>query len=164
MTRKLVVVVAVLGLTGIVTLAGPNVFAQSTDPHFGTWKRNNAKSKLDPAAPVTQSPTRKYEPFEGDGVRLTVESVGADGKPSKGGWAAHFDGKPYPDLGNNPWDSVVIRKADPYTYNVSLLDKGKVYSTNTAVVSKDGKTLTITSTRTDENGKTATTVTVWDKQ
>ena len=160
-TRRIFVVVGILGLTGIVALAGRNVFAQSTDPHFGTWKRNNAKSKLDPAAPV---PTRKYEPFEGDGVRMTTEIVGADGKPSRGGYAAHFDGKPYRDLGNNPWDSVVIKKANPYTYDVSLLAKGKVYSTNTAVISKDGKTLTVTSTRTDESGKTTTTVTVWDKQ
>ena len=78
-------------------------------------------------------------------MRLTVETVGADGKPRTGGYAAHFDGKPYRDLGNNPWDSVVIKKADPYTYEVTLLAKGKVYSTNTAVVSKDGKTLTVTS-------------------
>ena len=159
MAKRLFVVVAVLGL--IVALVEPNVFAQSTDPHFGTWKRNNAKSKRDPAAPIA---TRKYEPFEGDGVRMTVENVGADGKPRTGGYAAHFDGKPYRDLGTNPWYSVVIRTADPYTYNVSLLAKGKVWGTSTAIVSKDGKTLTVTSTRTDESGKTTTDVDVWDKQ
>ena len=146
-------------VTLALAVAVPNVFAQATDPHFGTWK-----PKPNPATPAGQSRTRRYEPFEGDGVRLTIEMVDANGKRTTGGYAAHFDGKPYRDLGTNPWDSVVIRKADPYTYSVSLLAKGKVFSTNTAVVSKDGKTLTVTSTRTDENGKTSTTVDVWDKQ
>ena len=65
MSRTLCVVVAVLGLASIVTLVEPNVFAQSTDPHFGTWKRNIAKSKLDPAAPVAQNQTRKYGAIRG---------------------------------------------------------------------------------------------------
>ena len=158
MARWLLVMVIALAV-------GFPVVAQTSDPHFGTWKVNIAKSKRDPsAAPLVPNATRKYEPFEGDGVRLTVNSFDTTGKPTTGGYAAHFDGKPYKDLGNNPWDSVVIKRVDADTYEATQLAKGKVYGVNTVVVSKDGKTMTVTAKRNDGTGKTVTNITVFDKQ
>jgi hypothetical protein len=154
-----------LFVTVIVLAFGLPVTGQTPNPHLGTWKVNVAKSKRDPSAtPLNATSTRKYEVFEGDGLKLTVDSVDANGKHVTGGWAGHFDGKPNKDLGNNPWDSVAVKRVDAYTYEATQLSKGKVYSSNIASVSKDGKTLTVTSKRTDAAGKTITNITVYDKQ
>jgi hypothetical protein len=50
------------------------------------------------------------------------------------------------------------------THDVSYLKKGKVVTNFTAVVSKDGKTMTLTSKGTDAQGKSASNVAVYEKQ
>ena len=154
-----------LFVTVIVLALGFPVIGQTPNPFVGTWKVNVAKSKRDlSATPLNGNATRKYEVFEGDGMRVTVNSFDATGKPTTGGWAGHFDGKPNKDLGNNPWDSVAVKRVDAYTYEATQLSKGKVYSSNVATVSKDGKTMTVTSKQPNAAGKTITNITVYDKQ
>jgi hypothetical protein len=135
------------------------------DPHFGTWKLNIAKSKRDTSqGPVPQNQIRKYEAFEGNGIKFTAETVAADGSKTSGGYAAHFDGKPYKTTGNQNFDTVILKRVDSHTFQNTLSKAGKVYSTVTNTVSKDGKTMTVSSKGTSANGLAFANIVVFDKQ
>jgi hypothetical protein len=160
MSRWLLVSVVVLA----VCIASP-VFAQ--DAHVGTWKQNFDKTKTVPP-PITPNPnrpqsvTRSYETF-GDGLKATFVTVRADGTTTTSGFSAHFDGKDYPATGTN-FDTIALKKIDNYSFENTNKRGGKVVSTGTNVVSKDGKTMTFTSKGTNASGQPTTTVLVFEKQ
>jgi hypothetical protein len=133
------------------------------DLRLGTWKLNLAKSKYSPG-PAPQSQTRKWEPFEGDGVRFTVETVNADGRRTTGTYSAHYDGKDYPATSVPNADTIALKRLDAYTVEVTNKKAGKVVQTSTGVVSKDGKMMTVTTKGTNANGQISINVTVFDKQ
>src|SRR3989442_13632288 len=60
------------------------------DAFTGTWKLNEAKSKIAPNAPKNN--TVVYE-AAGDNVKITVDGIGNDGKPTHDEWTGKFDGK-----------------------------------------------------------------------
>lgn len=62
------------------------------DSSLGKWKLNVAKSNFDSVAPP-KSDDRIYEAWEGDGVKVTINRVNADGTVTKASYAAHYDGK-----------------------------------------------------------------------
>jgi hypothetical protein len=66
-------IVLVVILAGVSRVAGAD-----GDARLGTWKLNLSKSNYSPGPPP-KSQVRKWEPFEGDGVTFTVETVNADG-------------------------------------------------------------------------------------
>ena len=63
---------------------------------MGTWKLNEAKSKLSAGGP--RNHTVAYT-AAGDSVKVTVEGVDAEGKPARNEWTGKFDGKDYPVTG-----------------------------------------------------------------
>jgi hypothetical protein len=135
---------------------------RAADPFVGTWKLNVAKSKYSEGqAPKTQ--TRTYEPFEGDGVTLTNETVRADGSHTKWTFSAHYDGKDYPYTGNPGLDTIAMKRIDPYTIDIAQKKAGKVVQTGRIVVSKDGKMLTSATKGTDASDP-YTNVQVFDRQ
>jgi hypothetical protein len=139
--------------------------AQTTDPHFGTWKLNPAKSKRDASqGPAAQSQIRKYEPFEKVGIKITIETVTADGSKTSGGYSGHFDGKPFKTVGSQNFDTVVLKRVDSNTFQSTNSKAGKVYQVITNTVSKDGKTLTVTAKGTNAKGQPFTSISVFDKQ
>jgi hypothetical protein len=152
-----VVVALAVGLSSL-------VLAQE-DAHIGMWKQNFAKSKLNPPStnPAPQSSTRKYEKF-GDGLKGTLETVSADGKKSTTTWSAHFDGKDYPFLGSPNFDTIAVKKINNYTFESVIKKGGKVVTTGTNAVSKDGKTLTWTFKGSAVQGQPTSGVTVFEKQ
>ena len=159
MPRVVCIAVAVLVL-GIVSSP-----ALAQDAHFGKWKFNSSKSKYDPASgQPPQSSFRIYEPFEGKGIKMTLEAVTADGKRMSGGYSGHFDGKDYPITGNPNFDTVSMKRIDDRTFENTLKQHGKVVETVHNVVSKDGKTMTITLKGSSASGQPYTNVMVWDKQ
>ena len=156
MYRGLLVAVA-----GLVIVASP-VGAQQV-AHIGKWKLNVAKSKYDPGPPP-QSVTRTFEVFEEDGLKMTSEQVTADGKRITGGYSAHFDGKDYPVLAITYADTVALKRIDANSFEYTLKKNGKVVSTAPVVVSKDGKTMTITSKGTNASGQSVHNVTVYERE
>jgi len=160
MSRALIVGVALLVACGITS----PVLAQQ-DPHFGTWKLNVMKSTTNKAAP--KDAIRTYEPFEGDGVRLTSVTVDGHGKRTTGGFSAHFDGKEYSATGDITYDTMVLKRIDPYTWESTMKKRGKFVETVTNVVSQDGKTMTTTATSAKgkgAGGKPVDRIGVWEKQ
>jgi hypothetical protein len=57
-----------------------------------------------------------------------------------------------------------VKRTSANTYDGTQKKAGKVFSTARAVVSKDGKMMTITIKGTNVNGQPVTSVTVYDKQ
>ena len=81
---------------------------RSDAPQMGTWKRNEAKSKIAPGMPKNH--TVVYEPA-GDDVKVTVDGIGADGKPVPSEQTGKFDGKDYAVTGDATEDVHRIRRS-----------------------------------------------------
>jgi hypothetical protein len=128
---------------------------------MGTWKLNEAKSKFSPGAP--KNTTVVYE-AAGDSVKVTVDGVGADGKPSHNEWTGKFDGKDYPVTGDSSADTRSYKRVDAHTLKLSNKKGDKVTMSGTATVSADGKTRTVTISGTDASGKKVSATAVYDKQ
>jgi hypothetical protein len=128
----------------------------------GTWKLNAAKSKYSPG-PAPKSLTLKFERSEG-GIKLTSDGTDAEGKATHGEYVSKFDGQDVPWAGNPEADTAGAKRIDDNTYENVWKKGGKVTVTARAVVSGDGKTMTITQTGKDSQGRSVANTAVYDKQ
>lgn len=133
----------------------------AADLHMGTWKLNEAKSKLSPGA--TKNQTVVYE-AEGDDVKVIVDGVDKDGKAVHTEWTGKFDGKYSPVTGDPTSDSRAYKRINARTLAITGKQGGKVTLTGRIVVAADGKTRTITTTSTDSSGKKMKNTGFYDKQ
>jgi hypothetical protein len=157
------VVLGVVVTLGVVLGAGiVRVSAQASDARIGTWKLNVAKSKYSPG-PAPQSLTMKVE-APGEGEKFTSEGVNAAGTPTMTQYTANFDGKDYPLTGSQNADKVSLKRIDARTTERTDKKGDKVVLTATRVVSKDGKTMTVTVKGTNAQGQAVDNVAVWEKQ
>jgi hypothetical protein len=80
-------------------------------------------------------------------------------------YTANYDGKDVPVVGNSPYGDMTARtRINPTTTRAVNKKDGKVTTTQTTVVSSDGKTRTVTTKGTNVLGQATDNVTVWDKQ
>jgi hypothetical protein len=152
--RKTALTVAVL-----VLLLGTMCFAQN--PSLGTWKLNEAKSKLTAGFP--KNTTVKYE-ADGDSFKGTVDGVDPQGKPTHSVWVGKFDGKDYPVTGDATTDTRSLKQIDPHTLELINKKGGKVTTTGKIVIAPDGKTRTLTASGTDSMGMKIEGMSFYDKQ
>jgi hypothetical protein len=151
---------AIATVVGIVILAGGIVAAQASDPLIGTWKLNPAKSK----GSTVKSGTTKVEK-DGDGIKLTVEMIPAEGPAYRWSLHAKYDGKDNPVTGNSPYgDVVAIDRVDAHTFHLTSKRGGKVSVTQTIAVATDGKTRTTTTKGADAKGQPIDSVAFYEKQ
>ena len=136
--------------------------AQAPDPLVGTWKLDVAKSTYKPG-PAPKSATVVIEP-EGKGLKIAVDLVSGDGKPMKWGYANMRDGKDSPVTGNPSYDTVSVNQTSPTEGTITYKKGGKTIATAKTMVSKDGKTLTVTTTGTDPTGQAMNNVALYTKQ
>jgi hypothetical protein len=141
--------------------AGGLAVCVAADPHTGTWKLNEAQSKI--AAGNTKNHTVVYADT-GDSVKVTVDGTDADGKPVHSEWTGKFDGKEYPVTGDSTADMRSYTKVDDRTLSMTNKMGGKITMTARIVVSADGKSRTVTVSRTDAAGKKVTSTAMYDKQ
>ena len=132
----------------------------AANPHLGTWKLNEAKSKLAPG--MGKSTTVTYTEQK-DKIKVTVEGVDKDGKPTHGVWVGHADGKTYNMKGNLAWDAAAYKVVNDHTYGITTMKGGKVFTNGESTVSVDGKTRTVTVNGTDADGKKFKSKAVYDK-
>ncbi len=133
----------------------------SSSANMGTWKLNEAKSKIPAMAPKNNMVV--YE-AAGDSVKVTVDGTGGDGKPFHSEWTGQFDGKDYPLTGDPSADTRAYKTVDAHTTDIVNKKDGKVTATGRIVVSADGKSRTLTVSGTDANGKKVKYTTTFDKQ
>ena len=155
MTKTRIAVMA-LALSFMATAA-----AFAADPHMGTWKLNEAKSKM--TAGTTKFDSVTFKNAMGK-VKVTGDGVDANGKPIHVEWSGKFDGKDYPVTGDPSADTRSYRKVDDRTLEVTVKKGGKVIVTARTMVSADGKTRTSTVSGTSPKGKKFKNVAVYDKQ
>ena len=150
---------AILMTLPILFVATVVCFAQ--DPHIGTWKLNEAKSKI--PAGAMKNHTVVYE-MVGDSVKVTVDGVDGSGAATHSEWTGKFDGKDYPVTGDPTGDTRAYRRVNARTLTFSNKKGGKVTLSGRIVISRDGKTRTVTTTATDDKGKKLTSTALYDKQ
>lgn len=155
------------GLAALLLLAVASTSAAQSkdDPSIGTWKLNVAKSKFTPGPPI-KGDTRSYEVAEG-WLIVTTETIQPDGNRTGVRFAAKFDGKQYPQIGRFAPTVALItyEPVDRRTLKYTVRDtSGKVTSTNSRIVSADGKTMTIEQHTTDAQGRAVVNVELFERQ
>lgn len=150
--------------TSLLTLA--LCFAAGTaclaSPFTGTWKLNEAKSKI---APGTGKNTMVvYKDAMGGKAKITVDGIDAKGKPVHSEWTGKFDEKNYPVTGDPTSDTRSYKKVDGRTMDFTSKKGGKVVVTGRVVVAADGKSRTVTTSGTNAKGKKFKNTAVYDKQ
>ena len=128
----------------------------------GTWQLNVAKSKFEPGPPL-KSQTRTIK-TEGDKQTQTIETVAADGKSTRSRSTYSMDGKDYPITGSAEFDSLAAKKVDESTIDATLKRAGKAVATTSRTLSKDKKTMTVTTKGTNRAGQAMNNVLVFDRQ
>ena len=131
------------------------------DNTLGTWKLNEAKSKI--PAGAGKNTTVVYT-AEGNKTRCVVDGVDGAGKPVHNEWVGMFDGKQYPLTGDDTADSRVYKKLDARHYEFWNMKKGKAVVSGSIVYTADGKSRTVTTTYTDAMGNKLKSVQHYDKQ
>ena len=154
MTRRLMFMALAAMVVPTILLAADN--------RVGTWKYNEAKSKFDPGPAPYKSRTVKVE-AAGEGIKVAVDGVGADGKPQSYSYTANYDGKDYPVTGSPLFDAVAYKRIDDNTLEGTNKKGGQVASTVTIVVAKDGKSMTVTTKGKNDKGPFTNAV-FYDKQ
>jgi hypothetical protein len=134
-------------------------FAQN--PNLGTWKLNEAKSKIPAGFP--KNLTVKYEAV-GDSIKGTVDGVDAQGKPTHSEWTGKFDGKDYPVTGDPTSDTRALKQIDARTLELTSKKGGKVTISGRIVLSADGKSRVLTASATDSMGMKIEGSSFYDKQ
>ena len=137
------------------------VVSLASDVNMGTWKLNEASSKISAGAGKNNVVVIAAM---GDSVKITVDGIGADGKPLHNEWKGKFDGKDYPLIGVPTADTRAYRPVDDHTMALTEKKDGKTIITGTLVISADGKTRTVTVSEPDSNGKRMSITYVYDKQ
>ena len=149
---------SILFTLGLCLIAGATCYAS---PEMGTWKLNESKSKLAPG--TAKNLTVVYE-VAGDSVKVTVDGVDADGKPTHNEWTGKFDSKDYPVTGDATQDMRSYKKIDDHNLEMTVKKAGKIIVTGRLVISADGKNRTVTTSATGSDGKKVENTAVYDKQ
>src|SRR5450759_5161466 len=152
----------VLGAMLATVAAAAVAAAQFSDPVFGTWVLNLAKSTYSPG-PGPESGTRTYS-AAANGYKFSAKGIDAQGKPTTGDFTAHFDGRYYPRSGSATVDSIMVKRIDANTTESTQKKGNKVVVHTQRKISKDGKTMTATATGTNADGKAYKNVEVFDKK
>ena len=144
----------------VVFLAGI-ALCVAADLNMGTWKLNEAKSKLSPGA--TRINTVVYE-TAGDNVKVTVDGIDNEGKSTHNVWTGKFDGKDYPVVGDPTSDARSYQSVDANTLAMSVKKGGNETVTGRIVIAANGKSRTVTTSGTDSKGDKISNMAAYDKQ
>jgi hypothetical protein len=127
-------------LVAAACLLAPAVLAQ-TNPRIGVWALDLDKSTYQQGeAPARE--TRTYLATDDGGIQMTGDTVLASGTKQPTGYRAKYDGKDYPYSGA-AGNSIAV-SGDGWTADSTIKMVGKITQTTHSTVSKDGKTMTMT--------------------
>jgi len=180
MNKRILRPIMVLALA--LLLSGSHLAAQDADPILGTWVLNVAKSTFSPG-PGPRSESRTYI-METEKTKLTARGVaeprtfvsvrqeikatsqGVDGygQPMTREWTIVRDGKDRPMAGDADVDMLSLTRIDAFTSAFTQKRAGRVVSTGTQAISRDGKVMTVTTTGINAKGQSINDVAVFDKQ
>ena len=154
MSTKKTVAIAALWLAAVAV-------GFAADPNVGSWKLNEAKSKM--TAGAARNNTVVYT-AAGDSYKCVVDGLDAAGKAAHNEWTGKFDGKDYAVTGDATADTRSVKLVSPGHYELTNKKGGKTVLTGTVQFSADNKTRTLTTHTTDAAGKKITSVAVYERQ
>ena len=132
--------------------------AAQDDPFTGTWVLNVAKSKMQPAT-ASKSEIIHYK-ITGDEEDFLSDAVTIEGYPESIKYTARYnDGKAYPfsitinGKVTNPGAMTTVKKIDTWTRERYNVREGKPVIASRRLVSRDGRTMTLTILRVDAQGR-----------
>src|SRR6058998_1448047 len=111
------------------------VMCAAQNPNMGTWKLNEAKSKFSKGA--TKNTNVVYE-AAGDQIKVTVDGTDGSGNAIHNEWTGKFDGKLYALTGDSTADKRSYRVVNKRTMSLKNTKAGKIVTTGTIVVSRNG--------------------------
>lgn len=155
MKRKTIV------FTAAALFAAVAVCYAAGDAFMGTWKLNEAKSKIGAGMPKNSMVV--YAAAD-DSVKITVDGTNADGTSLHSEWTGKFDGQDYAVTGDPTADMRSYEMVDDHTLSLTSKKGGKVSGTTRVVVAADGKSRTVTSTGTGADGMKTSATYFYDKQ
>lgn len=77
-------------------------FGIAQDTMMGTWKLNEAKSKIGAGSPKNNTVVIEAA---GEDMKVTMDGIDATGKSTHSEWTGKFDGKDYPVSGDTGSDT-----------------------------------------------------------
>jgi len=131
------------------------------DANLGTWKLNESKSTL--GTGMAKNTTVVYQ-AAGENVKVIVDGVDANGKPTHTEWTGKFDGNDYPVVGDPTSDTRAYKKIDDHTLEMRVKKAGAVTMTGKIVVAPDGKSRSVSVSGTNPAGVKIEGTATYDKQ
>jgi len=121
---------------------------QTTNPRFGKWR-------LKPTDPAqTSNNVMTYEPFNATGMKVTINTLGADGSLTpQWGYTTMFDNKDTPMTGSRSSETAAVRMISDRTAEITYKRDGKITQQLTNVLSADGNTIGIIYMRAGADGR-----------
>ncbi len=141
---------------------GQSPSAITEDRVLGTWNLSVVKSTYSPGPPP-KSQQRTYRAGAG-GLKATVTTVNADGQSVTTEYVAGYDNVEHPLSGSADFDGIALKRINADTAEATLTHARKIVGKARRVVSKDGKTMTITFEGTDSRGRPVKNVAVYERQ
>jgi hypothetical protein len=137
-------------------------------PLVGTWTLNVAKSQSD-SGPLPKGETRVYAVNPLGALTLIAEGTDAEGTLFAYGATGDINGREYPIPGRDVGarilgDTIVWKRIDPNTVEMTITKKGEVINTTRHAVSEDRKTLTIAENGVDDEGRAIHQTRIYDRQ
>jgi hypothetical protein len=137
------------GVLALMVVLVGSVSAQAPkNPRFGKWK-------LKSDAPPPASNIMTYEPHNGTGMKITIDTVDAKGEKGQWGYTTMFDGKDEKLYGNPSTDTGAVKVITDRINEIIYKKNGKVTQVLTNVLSPDGTKIGVMYMRMDETGKTS---------
>ena len=152
-------------MTAVALLActSAGIGAQAADPFAGTWVLNIGKSSYPPGT-CPKSMVIQMDTLE-NGIRYLSTTVYANDAVSHAQYEAKYDGKEVLVQGSRGLLlPVSLKRLDSNTVLATYKRGFKVEATSRRVVSNETRTMTITTSFSDKDGKLVTTIGVYDKK
>ena len=144
----------------LISAVAASLCIAADDAFMGTWKLNEAKSKIGAGMPKNNTVVYAQS---GEEVTITVDGTDS-GKAVHHVWTGKFDGKDYAAKGSDMHNTRAYTKVDANTLTYKLKKDGKDVGTGKVVISTDGKSRTVTESDKGKDGKETTSNAVYDKQ
>lgn len=126
--------------------ASAAIVSAQTNPRYGKWK-------LKSDAPAPQANVMTYEPYNGKGMKITINAVNKDGVKSEWGYTTMFDGKDEKLVGNPGTDSGSVRALSDKVNEIIYKKDGKITQVLINVLSQDNQTIGVMYMRMSPEGK-----------
>ena len=119
--------------------------AQDPADRFGVWRMQSD-------APPPSSNIMTYEPYEDDGMQITVASTNARGESNEWGYVTRFDGE-FREVSGQTGSDTSVEFVDEQTTRITNRRDGRVTQVIINTLSEDGNTIHNEYVRFDANGK-----------